>query len=59
MAKIIERPPELPASQDTVNQRLATCDSCAYKKEELCMSCNCIIESKVLLQDQSCPEGKW
>ena len=58
MAKVVERVEEL-ANNTLVSQRLATCETCTYKKNEICMSCNCIIESKVLVKDQVCPEGKW
>lgn len=58
MAKIIFKE-TVRADENTVNFRRNTCASCDYKKEEICTSCDCIIESKVQVLDSTCPEGKW
>ena len=44
-------------------ERLATCDTCEYKKMRwgvaYCSDCGCILEGKVMLKQDSCPQDKW
>jgi len=38
---------------------LSVCDTCEYKSEDICKFCNCIIESKMMLNTSKCPDNKW
>lgn len=38
-------------------ERLEVCKACT--NSPFCPSCGCIIEAKVLEDEESCPEGKW
>lgn len=42
-----------------IEQRKNICNSCPKKKAIICFSCGCIIEAKIRLKTEKCPEGKW
>ena len=47
------------ARKDTVEERLAHCDSCEHNKMGICKRCGCIIQAKTRLAGQRCPIGLW
>lgn len=51
----------------TVQQRWDICEQCdrfsIYENvdegKEFCSSCNCILATKIMVAEATCPEGKW
>lgn len=51
---------ELYASQQVIEERLATCRACPQLDEnERCNACGCYVEVKTKMVVSRCPEGKW
>lgn len=42
-----------------VKQRASICDKCEHKRFIMCSKCGCIINTKIILKNSKCPEGKW
>jgi hypothetical protein len=54
--------PEKPRSdQETIDARLAICNTCPQlnKKLQQCRKCGCFMKLKTTLQQAKCPLGKW
>jgi hypothetical protein len=51
------------ASKELRKERLNVCSSCKYKKMRWgvgwCEDCGCILEGKVFLKKEQCPQSKW
>lgn len=53
------------AEKETIQQRLAVCNSCEFFKDDTCTKCGCAMirnknfVGKILKKDSSCPENKW
>ena len=47
------------ADDDTIDKRLAICQSCQDNNRWHCEDCGCIISEKVRLKSQECPQLKW
>lgn len=45
--------------KDTYTQRLATCQVCELRNNDVCGECGCNIESKAKLAGEQCPVRKW
>ena len=52
-------------SKETKLSRLNICLKCEYIKYialnniAICSICKCVIKSKIIMQNTSCPKGKW
>lgn len=44
---------------EEIQVRLDICNSCPFKKDEICTKCGCMISVKTSIDYESCPEGKW
>ena len=54
--------PEKPRSdQETIDERLAICNTCPQLNKKLmqCRKCGCFMKLKTTLQQAKCPLGKW
>lgn len=47
------------SSSETVNMRKKICESCEHYDFGVCESCGCFCASKVKINGENCPEGKW
>jgi hypothetical protein len=48
--------------KDTVMERLSICSVCPNRLSvgvDMCKLCGCIIQGKIRLAGESCPESKW
>jgi hypothetical protein len=46
-------------SEEDKASRIDICNSCPFKKDDICTKCGCIIAVKTSFEYESCPEGKW
>jgi hypothetical protein len=35
------------------------CNTCQYKKEDMCMACNCLLVNIMLYSSSTCPINNW
>lgn len=49
------------SSEELANERFGKCEGCSYltKNTHQCKKCGCFMKLKVMLQNASCPIGKW
>jgi hypothetical protein len=47
------------ATQEVQEARKAICLSCEFFRENVCNSCGCLVERKILELTPNCPEEKW
>jgi len=40
-------------------KRKVICKDCSLRKYFVCGECGCVISAKVVLEEESCPLGKW
>lgn len=43
----------------TSRKRMSICKSCDERIGAICGKCGCVLEAKVLENDEVCPLGKW
>lgn len=46
-------------SEEDRQARLNICNSCPFKKDDICTKCGCMIFMKTSFENQLCPEDKW
>ena len=44
---------------DLRNHRLSICTSCPSNQHAMCVECACFIQTKILLENTTCPLNKW
>ena len=47
------------ASGPAIARRSGICEGCDFYKEGVCARCGCLTVSKVVLNTEKCPVGKW
>jgi hypothetical protein len=50
---------KLIASPEAMARRSQLCETCDFYTEGTCARCGCLIVSKVLLNTEKCPVGRW
>lgn len=51
--------PELKASEDLYEKRLALCKACDLLLEGMCRSCGCYVELRAAMKKNACPVHRW
>ena len=51
------------ADEGTIKQRLAVCEKCSEKTQnlgfDLCARCGCVLQGKASIGKPTCPLNKW